>query len=106
MCSTISSKTQTDQFSSETLKRVESNLSGPHSGAFCQIMDLFMSGFGKLNIDSDLLFVRLVYEAKFSFKKNLFHKVSFVRASREEQSESIENHYNLQFVYYQILNEQ
>ena len=67
VCSTISSKTQTDQFSSETLKRVESILSGPHSGAFCQIMDIFMSGFGKLNIDSDLLFVRLVYEERIQF---------------------------------------
>ena len=62
--SIVPQKTQTDQFSSETLKRVESILSGPHSGAFCQIMDIFMSGFGKLNIDSDLLFVRLVYEEK------------------------------------------
>ena len=106
VCSTISSKTQTEQFSSETLKRVESILSGPHSGAFCQIIDIFMSGFGKLNIDSDLPFVRLVYEEKTQIKKNLFHNVSFVRASCEEQSESIENHYNLQFVYYQILNEQ
>ena len=41
--STISSKTQTDQFSRETLKRVESILSGPHSGAFCQNMDIFLS---------------------------------------------------------------
>ena len=41
--STVSSKTQTDQFSSETLKRVESILSGPHSGAFCQNMDIFLS---------------------------------------------------------------
>ena len=53
VCSTISSKTQTDQFSSETLDRVESILSGPHSGAFCQIMDIFFSGCGKLNNDSD-----------------------------------------------------
>ena len=67
VCSTISSKTQTDQFSSETLKRVESIMSGPHSGAVCQIMDIFMSGFGKLNIDSDLLFVRPVYEEKIKF---------------------------------------
>ena len=67
VCSTISSNTQTDQFSSETLKRMESILSGPHSGAFCQIMDISMSGFGKLNIDSDSLFVRLVYEEKIQF---------------------------------------
>ena len=46
---------------------MESTLSGPHSGAFCQIKDLFLSGFGKLNIDSDLLFVRLVYEEKIQF---------------------------------------
>ena len=71
VCSTISSKTQTDQISSETLKRVESILSGPHSGAFCQIMDIFMSGFGKLNKHSDLLFVCLVYEEKIQFFKKI-----------------------------------
>ena len=64
VCSTISSKTQTDQFSSETLKTVELILSGPHSGALCQIMDIIMSGFGKVNIDCDLLFVRLLCEEK------------------------------------------
>ena len=42
---------------------------------------------------------------KFSLKK-LFRNVGFVRASCEEQSESIENHYNLQFVYCQKLNGQ
>ena len=106
VCSTIPSETQTDKFSSENFKIAESILSGPHSGAFCQIMDIFLSGFGKLNINSDLLFVRLVYEEKISLKKSLFHNVSFVRASCEEQSESIENQYNFQFFYYQILNEQ
>ena len=35
----------------------------------------------------------------------MFHNVSFVTASCEEQSESIKNHYNLQFFYFQILNE-
>ena len=47
---------------------MESVLSGPHFAAFFQITAIFMSGFGKLNIDSDLLFVRLVYEKKFSLK--------------------------------------
>ena len=46
VCSTISSKIQTDEFSSETFIRVESILSGPHPGAFCKIMAIFMSGFG------------------------------------------------------------
>ena len=34
---------QTDQLTTETLKRFQSILSGPHVGAFCQIMDIFIS---------------------------------------------------------------
>ena len=60
-------KTQTDNFSSETLRRFESILTGPHSGVFCQIMDNFVSGYGNLNIDTDLLFIRFVYEEKIKF---------------------------------------
>ena len=56
-----SKQTQTDFVNSETLRRVETILYGPHSGAFCQIMDIFVSGYGKVNIDSDLLSVRLVH---------------------------------------------
>ena len=46
---------------------MESILSGPYSGASCQIMDILMSGFGILNIDSDFLFVRFVCEEKIQF---------------------------------------
>ena len=60
-------QTQTDNFNSETLRRFESILTGPHSGAFCRIMDIFVSGYGKLNIDTDLLFIRFVYEEKIKF---------------------------------------
>ena len=58
---------QTDRLSTETLKRFEKILHGPHSGAFCQIMDIFVSGYGKLDIDNDVLCVRLVYEEKIKF---------------------------------------
>ena len=64
----------TDQFCFETLKRVESILSGPHAGAFCQIMDNIMSVLEKLNIDSDLLFVRFVYEEKIHFLKKIISR--------------------------------
>ena len=66
VCSAISSKTQTDQFSSETLK---SGINFEWSSFWCFLtdVDIFMSGFGKLNIDFDLLFVRLVYEEKIQF---------------------------------------
>ena len=60
-------QTQTDNFSSETLHRFESISTGPHSGAFCRIMDIFVSGYGNLNIDTDLLFIRFVYEEKIKF---------------------------------------
>ena len=62
-----SKQVQTDFVNSETIRRVENILSGPHSGAFCQIMDIFVSGYGKLNIDTDLLSVRLLYEEKIKF---------------------------------------
>ena len=60
-------QTQTDQNCTETLKRVENILNGPHSDAFYKVMDLFVSGYGKLYIDSELLFVRLVFEEKIKF---------------------------------------
>ena len=62
-----SKQTQTDFVNRENLRRVERVLYGPHSGALCQIMDIFMSGYGKLNIDSDLLSVRFVCEEKVKF---------------------------------------
>ena len=64
---TSNQQIQTDWLSAETLKRFENILYGPHAGAFCQIMDIFMSGYGKLNIDNDVLCVRLVFEEKIKF---------------------------------------
>ena len=58
---------QTDRLSTETLKKFEKILHGPHSGAFRQIMDIFVSGYGKLDIDNDVLCVRLVFEEKIKF---------------------------------------
>ena len=62
-----SKQVQTDFVNCEIIRRVENIWSGPHSGAFRQIMDIFVSGYGKLNIDTDLLSVRLVYEEKIKF---------------------------------------
>ena len=55
-----SKQVQTDFVNSETIRRVENILSGTHSVAFCQNMGIFVSGYVKLNIDIDLLSVRLV----------------------------------------------
>ena len=62
-------QTQTDNFSSETLRKVESIFTSLHSGALCQIMDIFLSGYGNLNTDTELFFIRFVYEEKIKFWK-------------------------------------
>ena len=64
--------TQTDQLTTETLKRVQSILSGPHVGAFCQVMDIFISGYGNLEIGSDVSFVHFLREEKIKFWKKMF----------------------------------
>ena len=62
-----SKQIQTDFVNCENLRRVETILYGPRSSAFCQVMDIFLSGYGKLNNNSDLLSVCFVYEEKVKF---------------------------------------
>ena len=64
---TFNQQLQTDRISTETLKRFKNILYGPPSDAFCQIMDIFVSGYGKLDIDNDVLCVRLIFEEKIKF---------------------------------------
>ena len=85
-------QTQTDQICTETLKRVENILKGPHSGAFCKVMDTFLSGYGKLDIDSELLFVRLVFEEKIKFWKIQQFYSTDIKTSCELLSETIKHH--------------
>ena len=59
-----SKQKQTDNIGSETMHRLEKILTGPLSLAFCQIMDVFVSGCGNMTLDTDLLFARLIYEEK------------------------------------------
>ena len=59
---TLNQQLQTEGLSTEFLKRFETILHGPHAGGFCQIMDIFVSGYGKLDIDNDVLCVRLIFK--------------------------------------------
>ena len=61
------------------------------SGVFCKVMDIFVSGYRKLDIDSELLFVRLVFEEKIKFWKKIFYSTDS-KTSYEVQSEVIEQH--------------
>ena len=99
---------QTVSFASESLKRFQIILSGPHSGIFCQIMDMFLSGYGNLLVDSDVLFVPIVYKEKKKILQKIFStKQSFkrVRASYEAQIESNQQHSFLQFLFHYQINE-
>ena len=64
---TESRHVQTDEMNTETLKRFESLINGPHSAAFCKIMDILTSGYGKLDVDTDVLFVKFIVEEKVMF---------------------------------------
>ena len=61
---TLNQQLQTDRISTETLKRFEIILYGPHSGASCQLMDIYVSVYGNLDIDNDVLCVRLDLKKK------------------------------------------
>ena len=56
---TESRHVQTDEMNTETLKRTESLINGPHSAAFC--------GCGKLDEDTDVLFVKFIVEEKVNY---------------------------------------
>ena len=79
---------QTDQLSFLNLKTVQSILSGPQVGAFCQIPGIFISGYRKLVIDSDILCVYLIYAKWIKFLKKLSKKISYVRTSCEAQNQA------------------
>ena len=64
---TESRHVQTDEMNTETLKRFESLINGPHSAALCKIMDILTSGYGKLDVDTDVLFVKFIVEEKVKF---------------------------------------
>ena len=87
-------QTQTDSIASESLRRVQNNLSGPHSGDFCQLMDKFLGGYSNFLVDTDVLFVRIVYEEKFKFWKKNFIQLSRVLVELEHHMKLKSNQIN------------
>ena len=59
--------TQTDNLTKETLERFERILNGPHAAILCKFMDIVTSGYGRIDIDSELVFVKLTFEEKIKF---------------------------------------
>ena len=86
-------QTQRDEFSNKILRRFESILNGPHSGAFCQIMNIFVCGYWNLNIDLDLLLIRYLYEKNNNVEKiELFSNFSCIRSSSNEERTVSDNY--------------
>ena len=65
----------------KTLKRFESLINGPHFAIFCKIMDILTSGYGKLDVDNDVLFGKFFLEEKIKFQLILFNFIFFIMVS-------------------------
>ena len=62
---TRSIQTQTDLITNVTIERFINILNGDKAAEFSKIIDIILSGYGRLEIDSNTLFVKFVMEKKF-----------------------------------------
>ena len=64
---TKSVQTQTDMITNVTIERYTNILNGENAVEFSRIIDLFLSGYGCMEIDSNTLFVKFIVDKKFKF---------------------------------------
>ena len=64
---TKSVQTQTDMITNVTIERFTTNLNGENAAEFSRIIDIILSGYGFMEIDSNTLFVKCIMEKKFKF---------------------------------------
>ena len=62
---TRSIQTQTDLITNVTIECFINILNGDNAAEFYKIIDIIFSGYGRLEIDSNTLFVKFVMEKKF-----------------------------------------
>ena len=70
-------QTQTDMITNVTLERFTIIMNGENAAEFSRIVDIILSGYGCMEIDSNTLFVKFIMEKKFKFKILVFF-LSFV----------------------------
>lgn len=56
--------TQTDAITNVTIDRIIHIIDGPFAADFFKIIDVILTGFGSLNNDSDVRFIKFVLEKK------------------------------------------
>ena len=64
---TRSIQTQTDLITDVTIERFINILNGDNAAEFSKIIGIILSGYGRLEIDSNTLFVKFIREKKFKF---------------------------------------
>ena len=64
---TRSIQTQTDLITNVTIERFINILNGDNAAKFSKFIDIILSGYGRLEIDSNTLFVKFIMEKKFKF---------------------------------------
>ena len=60
-------RTQTDLITDVTIERFTRILNGNNAAEFSKIIDIILSGYGRLEIDSNTLFVKFIMEKKYNF---------------------------------------
>ena len=60
-------QTQTDFITNVTIERFINISNGDNAAEFSKIIDINLSGYGRLEIDSQTLFVKFIMEKKFKF---------------------------------------
>ena len=58
---------QTDLITNVTIKRFINILNGDNAAEFSKVIDIILSEYGRLDIDSNTLFVKFIMEKKFKF---------------------------------------
>ena len=64
---TKSVQTQTDMITNVTIERFTNLLNGENTAEFSRIIDIVLSGYGCMEIDSITWFVKFIMEKKFKF---------------------------------------
>ena len=76
---TKSVQTQTDMITNVTIERFTYSLNGEIAVEFSEIIDIILSGYGCMEIDSKTLFIKFATEMKFNFKFCFSFAILFIK---------------------------
>ena len=86
---TKSVQTQTDMITNVTIERFTNNLNGENAAEFSRIIDIILSGYGCMEIDSITLFVKFIMKKKVKFLNIAFFALLYFQKSVTTQSRGV-----------------